>query len=157
LILTIDDEAAIRSSFLHFLSDLDYRVEQAVDGASGIRAIETCQPDLVLVDLRMPEVDGLDVLRWINRHRPQTPVLVVSGTGVIGDVIEALKLGAWDYLLKPVTDLEMLRLSIERALETARLRQQESSYQQRLECEVAERTQEIRAHELPARSGCCGH
>lgn len=143
LILTIDDESAIRDSFCHYLEDLNYQVLQACDGQQGILKMETAQPDLVLVDLRMPDSDGLDVLRWAKTQAPLTPIIVVSGTGVISDVIEALQLGAWDYLLKPVNDLEMLRLAIERALEKSYLRRQAANYQQRLQREVAQRTQEL--------------
>ncbi|MFT5721264.1 MAG: diguanylate cyclase (GGDEF)-like protein/PAS domain S-box-containing protein [Motiliproteus sp.] len=145
LILTIDDERVIRTSFSYFLEDLDYRVLQAADGEQGIAQIETAKPDLVLVDLRMPRNDGLDVLRWVKEQAPLLPVIVVSGTGVIGDVIEALTLGAWDYLLKPIQDLEMLRLAIERALEKAQLRRQAAGYQRRLEQEVAQRTLELQS------------
>ncbi|MFT6914917.1 MAG: diguanylate cyclase (GGDEF)-like protein/PAS domain S-box-containing protein [Motiliproteus sp.] len=145
LILTIDDEPVIRNSFSYYLEDLDYRVLQAENGEQGIAQIEEARPDLVLVDLRMPGIDGLDVLRWVNANTPLMPVIVVSGTGVIGDVIEALTLGAWDYLLKPVQDLEMMRLAIERVLEKVQLRQQGTGYQRRLEQEVAQRTLELQS------------
>ncbi|WP_210394721.1 EAL domain-containing protein [Motiliproteus sediminis] len=144
LIITIDDEESIRRSFCNYLEDYDYRVISAAEGHSGIEMIAQQRPDLVLVDLRMPRCDGLEVLAWIRQHRPEMPVIVVSGTGVVGDVIEALKLGAWDYLLKPVKDLEMLRLSVERALEKAVLQRQARDHQAELEREVARRTEALR-------------
>ena len=120
-ILTIEDEAAIRKSFVSFLEDYEYQTLEAEDGAEGIEVIKTARPDLVLADLRMPNVDGLQVLDYVGVHHPEIPVIVVSGTGNINDVIEALHLGAWDYILKPVEDLNILLFAVRRALEKVRL------------------------------------
>ncbi|MCP4658160.1 MAG: response regulator, partial [bacterium] len=117
LVLTIDDEKAVRESFRHFLEDYDYEVLEAENGRVGLEVFERERPDLVLVDLRMPEVDGLEVLRRVPESSPETPIVVVSGTGMIGDVVEALHRGAWDYLLKPIEDLSVLRHAVDRALE----------------------------------------
>ncbi|MDJ0783731.1 MAG: response regulator [Desulfosarcinaceae bacterium] len=148
LILTIDDEAGIRSSFRNYLEDFDYCVVEAENGRQGLELFHSANPDLVLVDLRMPEVDGLEVLEEVHRAKPETPIIVVSGTGVIADVVEALRKGAWDYLLKPIEDLSVLHHAVEKALERAKLLSENKAYQQRLEQLVDARTQQLRqAHE----------
>ena len=142
-ILTIDDEQAIRESFHLYLEDYGYRVLEAENGRVGIALFESQNPDLVLVDLRMPEVDGLQVLDYVVRNAPDTPIIVVSGTGVIGDVIQALHLGAWDYMLKPVQDLSVLLHAVKKNLERSRLSRENRAYQQHLEDQVRKRTAEL--------------
>jgi len=100
-------------------------------------------PDLVLTDLRMPEVDGLEVLRRAGELSPETPLIVVSGTGRIGDSIQALRLGAWDYILKPVEDMSIISIAVEKALERSRLLRENRTYQENLETLVHERTAEL--------------
>jgi signal transduction histidine kinase/CheY-like chemotaxis protein len=144
LILTIDDEANIRASFRNYLEDFDYCVVEAENGRQGLELFHNAKPDLVLVDLRMPEVDGLEVLEEVHREQPQTPIIVVSGTGVITDVVEALRKGAWDYLLKPIEDLSVLLHAVKQALERARLISENQAYQHRLEQLVEARTQQLK-------------
>lgn len=142
-ILTIDDEQAIRESFHLYLEDYGYRVLEAENGRVGIALFESHNPDLVLVDLRMPEVDGLQVLDYVVSNAPDTPIIVVSGTGVIGDVIRALHLGAWDYMLKPVQDLSVLLHAVKKNLERSRLTRENRVYQEHLEEQVRKRTEEL--------------
>ena len=123
-ILVIDDEAAIRQSLRDYLEDLDYQIVTAEDGRTGIELFENAKIDLVLVDLRMPEMDGLEVLAYLSRKSPDTPLIVVTGAGLIGDAIAALKRGAWDYLLKPIDNLSVLAHAVESGLEKARLQRQ---------------------------------
>lgn len=148
LLLIIDDEESIRTSFRNYLEDYDYRILEAENGQAGLFLFERHKPDLLLVDLRMPEMDGLEVLARVNRRSPDVPVLVVSGTGVIADVVQALRLGAWDYLLKPIEELSLLRIAVEKALEKRELLRQNRRYQTSLEEEVARKTERLRlAHE----------
>ncbi|WP_428609543.1 EAL domain-containing protein [Sedimenticola sp.] len=142
-ILTIDDERAIRESFHLYLEDYGYRVIEADNGRAGIALFDSINPDLVLVDLRMPEVDGLQVLEYVVNKSPDTPIIVVSGTGVIDDVIEALHLGAWDYMLKPVQDLSVLLHAVKKTLERSYLTKENRAYQQHLEEQVKKRTEEL--------------
>ena len=110
-ILTIDDERAVRESIVDFLEDLDYEVAEAENGAQGLEVFAAAKPDLVLVDLRMPVLSGLEVLAEIAADSPDTPVIVISGAGDISDVVEALRLGAvspmrygigaWSYPARP--------------------------------------------------------
>ncbi len=132
-VLTIDDDPAVRESIAAYLRDCDFRTIEADNGVAGIRLFQEARPDLVLVDLRMPEADGFEVLSAITRRAPQTPIIVVSGTGVIADAVEALRSGAWDYVLKPIEDMGVLLHSVQRCLERARLRRENEAYQRHLE------------------------
>jgi len=143
-ILTIEDEAAIRSSFVSFLEDCDFDMLEAENGKIGIELIDRELPDLILVDLRMPEVDGLTVLDYVSTNYPDIPVIAVSGTGNINDVIEALHYGAWDYILKPVEDLNILLYAVKRALEKVRLDRENREHRERLEEEVEIKTAQLK-------------
>jgi len=142
-ILVIDDEQAIRQSYTDFLEDMDYQVHSANNGRIGLEIFNKEKIDIVLVDLRMPEIDGLEVLSVITKKSPEIPLIVVSGTGVIGDAVEALREGAWDYLLKPIKDFSVLLHAVEMALEKARLKNENLEYQKHLEKMVADRTAEL--------------
>jgi len=143
-IITIDDETAVRRSLKAYLEDSGYEVLEAANGREGIELIESSSPDLVLCDLRMPEVDGLEVLHHVSREHPELPIIIVSGTGVIGDAIEAVRLGAWDYVLKPVEDMATLEHIVRMALERARLTKENRQYKEHLVEEVERQTSEIR-------------
>ena len=144
IVLTIDDEKPVRESFHCFLEDVGFKVLQANNGREGLKIFHESHIDLVLVDLRMPEIDGLEVLAIILSASPDTPVIVVSGTGVISDVVKALHLGAWDYLLKPILDMNVLKHAVEKSLDRSRLLRENREYQKQLELEVERRTQELR-------------
>jgi PAS domain S-box-containing protein len=139
-ILIIDDEKAVRKSLAAYLDDCGYRTLTAGNGREGMQIFEREQVDLVLVDLRMPEVDGLEVLARVRGASPRTPTIVVSGTGVIEDVVDALHQGAWDFVLKPIEDFSVLAHAVGSSLERARLLRENREYQQHLEYMVAERT-----------------
>ena len=123
-ILVIEDEVFIRESLCDYLEDRGFRVLGAENGRVGLEIFERESPDLVLTDLRMPEVDGLEVLRCAVALSPSTPLIVVSGTGNIADSVQALRLGAWDYVLKPINDLSIILHVVEKALERARLQRE---------------------------------
>ena len=132
-ILTIDDEDLVREIITAYLEDSGFDVIQAGDGQTGIELIGREQPDLVLCDLRMPGMDGLQVLATVTRDFPELPILVVSGLGGMSDAIQALKLGAWDYVTKPIEDMAVLEHAINHALERARLRRENREHREHLE------------------------
>jgi serine phosphatase RsbU (regulator of sigma subunit) len=132
-ILMIDDEQLVREILTAYLEDSGFEVIQAGDGATGIELIRREQPDLVLCDLRMPGMDGLQVLATVTHEFPELPILVVSGMGGMGDAIQALKLGAWDYVTKPIEDMAVLEHAIAHALERARLRRENREHREHLE------------------------
>ncbi len=142
-ILVIEDEEILRESMADFLEDQDFRVLMAENGRVGLELFERERPDLVLTDLRMPETDGLEVLRRAGELSPETPIIVVSGTGRISDSVQALRLGAWDYIVKPVEDVDIITLAVDKALEQARLRRENITHQENLESLVRERTLEL--------------
>jgi PAS domain S-box-containing protein len=143
-ILTIDDEASVRLSIMEYLEDYGFKAIGAENGRIGLEVFRREKPDLVLVDLRMPEVDGLEVLAAVIRKSPETPIIIVSGTGAIADVIEALRLGAWDYVLKPMQDMSILLHSVQKSLERARLMRENRRNREHLEEEISRRTKELK-------------
>lgn len=132
-ILTIDDERYVRESIVAYLEDSGFEMLEATNGREGINQFRKEKPDLVLCDLRMPEVDGMEVLEVITKESPDTPVIMISGAGLINDVLEALRLGAWDYLVKPITDLEVLEHTVVSVLRRAKLEQENKQYKDELE------------------------
>jgi len=143
LILTVDDESNVRISIKNYLEDLDHSVLEADNGETGLQIfIDEC-PDLVLVDLKMPGMDGLELLSRIIQHSPSTPVIVISGTGVLDDVVAALRNGAWNYLLKPILELDVLGHAINQSLEKAQLSNENDNYRSSLEKQIVMRTEEL--------------
>jgi putative two-component system response regulator len=142
-ILTVDDEEMIRETIASYLENRGFEVFQAKNGREGLEVFTAEKPDLLLVDLRMPEMDGLEVLARVTVESPETPAIVVSGTGILKDAVEAIKLGAWDYVIKPIQDMEVLGLAVDKALERARLIRENKAYQNNLEAMVRERTEEV--------------
>jgi len=132
-LLIIDDDDVVRASLAAYLDDSGFRVLQAPNGPLGIELFDAEHPDLVICDLRMPQMDGLELIRLISERQIDLPVIVVSGAGVMSDAVEALRLGAADYLIKPLEDLAMLEHSIRRALDRSRLRLENRRYREQLE------------------------
>lgn len=124
VVLAIDDDQAVRESLSNYLEDFGYTVVQGDDGQVGLELFRAHRPDIVLVDLRMPQLDGLQVLEQIRQESPLTPTIVVSGAADIQDAVAALRKGAWDYLLKPIQDMAILTQAIETCLQEARVRHQ---------------------------------
>lgn len=132
-ILLIDDDASVRRSISTFLSDSGFKIIEAANGSEGVLLFQNESPDLVLCDLRMPDMDGLDVIREVTLKSSVTPVIVISGYGEIGDAVQALRLGAADYLMKPIKDLEVLEYSVRRGLKQAALIAENDNYSKQLE------------------------
>jgi len=142
--LIIDDDHAVREMIAGYLEDSGYNVLEAANGADGMNLCRRETPDLVLCDLRMPGMDGLEVLATLTRDFPETPIVMVSGLGGISDVIKALKLGAWDYVTKPIEDMAVLEHAIEQALERARLLRENRMHQEHLESVNRQLSQSLR-------------
>jgi len=142
-ILCIEDDDAVRRSMVAYLEDRGFRTLEADNGMTGLEVFARQKPDLVLLDLRMPQMNGLDVLAKLTESSPDTPVIVVSGTGLVANAVEALHLGAWDYLLKPIEDLGILLHAVQAALERAALVRENRKYQEHLEEEIARRTAQL--------------
>jgi len=132
-LLVIDDEAMVRESMVADLEDSGYQVEAAASGMAGLAILEQQEIDLILCDLRMPQLDGLQILQQVKQSNQHIPFIVVSGAGVMDDVVQALRLGASDYLVKPIIDMVMLEHSVQRNLELVELERQNRQYRDHLE------------------------
>ena len=142
-ILMAEDDVIVRRSTAVYLQNRDYRVLEADNGRQALELFRAEHPDLVLSDLRLPEIDGMELLRIIVTESPDTPVVIVSGMGTLNDAIEAVRLGAWDYIAKPIQDMALLLHAVERALERSRLLRESRRYQETLEQKIREKTAEL--------------
>ena len=121
-LLLIDDEARVRASLKMVLEPL-YDITQASDGPEGLNVFRKEAPDLVLLDIVLPGTDGLAVLQTLRTERKSTPVIMLTGTKSVKTAVDAMKLGAADYLSKPF-DVDELRIVIDRALNSSELEQE---------------------------------
>ena len=119
-VLLIDDDESLRRVVEYNLHEDGHRVLTAVDGTSGWQTFQAEAVDLVLTDVRMPEMDGLELLTRIKTIQPDLPVIMLTAHGTINSAVEAMKLGAFDYLTKPF-NREQLKAAVRKALEVAAL------------------------------------
>ena len=122
-ILVIDDEKNIRDIFSLLLEEKGYSVLTAENGQEGLKKANSFSPDVILLDMNMPDYSGIEVLAKIKETKPATAVIIITAFGTIQNAVEATKLGAYDYLEKPVDNDELLLL-ISRALEVKKLRRE---------------------------------
>jgi two-component system response regulator HydG len=131
LILVVDDDPAHRLMLKNLLEDWGYRIEEAEDGDDAVAFIQRGPADLVLMDVRMPRMNGIEATQAIISYNPAVPVLIMTAYSSIPSAVEALKAGAYDYLTKPL-DFDALRLTIERALEHTHLRRENEELRSQL-------------------------
>ncbi len=123
-ILIVEDDVDNGRSLVEAISDMDCEAELAVNGQEGIEAFRTRSPDVVLTDLVMPDLDGIEVMQRIREmDGGQAPVIIMTAYGSVDSSVRAMKAGAYDYLQKPL-DIDELQSKLNRALEAARLRRQ---------------------------------
>ena len=115
-ILVIDDERAIRNVLKEILSNEGYKVDEAVDGEEGFNKFSANNYNLVLCDIKMPKMDGIEFLQKANALNPEVPIIVISGHGNIETAVDAVKKGAFDYISKP-PDLNRLLITIRNAMD----------------------------------------
>ncbi|MCF7763159.1 MAG: sigma-54 dependent transcriptional regulator [Verrucomicrobia bacterium] len=130
-IAVVDDEAAIRSLLKAMLTKENYDVTTFGDGESLFQGFETTQPDVILLDLKLPDADGLELLPSLKRQWPLTEVIILTGHASLDAAVSATKLGAYDFQRKPFEHKSLL-LSVERALDHKQLTEQASSLRQAL-------------------------
>lgn len=140
-ILVIDDEPEIRNTVRDILEDEGYEVETAQDGASGRKARQNRRPDLILLDIWMPDVDGITLLKeWSDEEDAASlPIIMMSGHGTVETAVEATRLGAYDFLEKPLS-LAKLLLTLNNALKASRLQQENQNLQQAQQVTLSEPT-----------------
>jgi DNA-binding NtrC family response regulator len=119
-ILVIDDEQAIRKALREILSFEGFTIDEAADGTEGLKKIKDGNYDCILCDIKMPKMDGLEVLNAAKEVKPDTPFIVISGHGTIETAVEAVKNGAYDYISKP-PDLNRLLITIRNAMDKGSL------------------------------------
>ncbi len=119
-ILIIDDEKAIRKTLSEILSYEGYKIEEASDGEEGLRKFRDKTFDVVLCDIKMPSLDGIEFLDKVREYNPDVPVIMISGHGTIETAVEAVKKGAYDYIAKP-PDLNRLLITIRNAMDKTNL------------------------------------
>ncbi|MBM4288596.1 MAG: sigma-54-dependent Fis family transcriptional regulator [Deltaproteobacteria bacterium] len=122
-ILVVDDASAVRENLSELLTEEGYEVDISADGTAALQLLQERAYDLVLTDLSMPGVDGMGVLSYLVNHFPETGCIIITGYGTIQNAVNAMRLGAYDYLCKPVESQELL-VVVARALEHQRLRQE---------------------------------
>jgi len=119
-ILIIDDEKAIRKTLSEILSFEGYKIDEASDGEEGLKKFRERNYDVVLCDIKMPKIDGIEFLQKAGESNPDIPVIMISGHGNIETAVEAVKTGAYDYISKP-PDLNRLLITIRNAMDKSNL------------------------------------
>lgn len=142
-LLTIDDDEALRKSIRVYFEDSGIQVFEAANGLAGLDVFRAQRPDIVLVDLSMPVMGGLEFVDRLHAEVPDHPVIVVSGTGSLHSAVDALNKGVWDFVIKPVLSLAALEHTVRRCVERARLMRENENYRLHLERLVEMRTEEL--------------
>lgn len=139
-ILLVDDEADIREVLEIALKDLGYEVRVAADGEQALQIFKTHSPSLVLTDIKMPSMDGIELLKRIKRENPECEVIMITGHGDMNLAIKSLKHKATDFITKPI-NVDALEISLKRAHEKIIIREKLKAYTRNLETLVREKTE----------------
>src|SRR6266581_4832859 len=143
-ILVVDDEEAIREVVSTMLESKGYHCTAVHNGRVAQDQVKKATPDLVLSDMIMPEMDGIKLLEWMRQYDPEVPVIMVTAIHDISTALEAIRRGAYDYILKPF-EKDQLFMGVGRALQHRRLIIENRNYQRGLEQMVEERTAQLTA------------
>src|SRR5262249_53617619 len=120
-ILIVDDERLVRWSLEQKLKQWGYNVSTAEDGATALARVQIDNPDLITLDVKLPDKTGIELLSDLRNRNVHVPVIMITGFGIVDDAVQSLRLGAYDFIEKPI-NFERLENSIRNALETRRLR-----------------------------------
>ena len=120
LVLVVDDESSVREVLSDIFADNGFNVKTAVNGQDALKKLDDLHPNVVFMDIRMPELGGIEALEIINKRGSQIPIILMTAYGSTETTIEAMKLGAFDYLMKPLNIKEVLRV-LEKAVEIKEL------------------------------------
>ncbi|MBN2715204.1 MAG: response regulator [Deltaproteobacteria bacterium] len=137
-ILLVEDDETIRSSAAMYLEDNEFEVHSAENGQQAIDMLAEIFPDVLVTDIRMPVMDGFEVIEKLGVSHPELPIIVMSGTGDLADVVKALRFGVWDFILKPIADMNILLHSINKSIEKAALIEENKKHRRNLEIANAE-------------------
>ncbi|SIN90490.1 GGDEF/EAL-containing response regulator [Halodesulfovibrio marinisediminis] len=142
-LLIIDDDTMLRRNISVYFEDSGFFVTQACNGTEGIELFSQNQPDIVIVDLLMPNTGGLAVVEHVKKVAPFVPVIVISGVNLVDEAVRALKNGAWEFISKPIVDHGVLDHAVKKCLERASLLLERRQYHSLLESRL-----ETHSHEL---------
>jgi signal transduction histidine kinase len=141
-ILIVDDEEGIRKVLGIALSDMGYEVLTAENGAAALRVFQAARPPIVLTDIKMPEMDGIELLRRLKQMHPETEVIMITGHGDMDLAIKSVKYEATDFVTKPIND-EVLEIALNRAQERIAMRRKLDQYTHNLEQLVRDKTRKL--------------
>ena len=141
-ILLVDDEEGIRKVLGILLADMGYQVHTAANGAEALRTFQKLNPSIVLTDIKMPEMDGIELLRKLKQIDPDTEVIMITGHGDMDLAIKSVKYEATDFVTKPIND-EILEIALKRAHERIAMRQKLNDYTHNLEQLVRDKTRKL--------------
>ncbi len=142
-VLALDDDPIVRRTMAAFLQDEGFSVIEADCGRAGLELFRQGGVDAILLDWRLPDMRAGEILSTICEQAPTTPVIIVSGTERVDDVVDALQRGAWDFLMKPLTDMTVLVAALRKCLSRARLLREEGLRRETLEQQVRKRTEAL--------------
>ncbi len=131
-VLIIDDEESVRNSLAGVMRDEGYHVVTAASGREGVELLEESQPSIALLDIAMPDMDGIETLRRLREIKPDMPVVMITGHGTIETAVRTTKMGAYDFIIKP-PELEHLTLVVKHGIEESRLREENETLRRRIE------------------------
>jgi two-component system NtrC family sensor kinase len=121
-VLVVEDEAANRDALVDYLEDEGFEPLAATDGVEALALLSARAVDVVITDLKMPRMPGLEFLEQVRARWPEVPCIIVSGQGTMSDLISAVRLGAYDFIEKPLVPLDRVAIALRRALDHGRLR-----------------------------------
>jgi PAS domain S-box-containing protein len=142
-ILFVDDDKSIREVLADYLEKKNYQVIQAENGFDALNLFVTEKPDLILVDIVMPEMTGLELTEKLLEMDADAVIIVISGTGCMMDPVKALKIGAWDFIFKPIEDFVLLDHAVSKAFEQAKMKKEKKEFEQLLKEQIRQRTDEL--------------
>lgn len=143
-VLVVDDEKAACETIAKFLDIVGFSTEQAHDGLEALEKCDQYLPEVVILDIKMPKLNGLETLKKIKVNHPDMQVIMVTAVEELDTAINCMQLGAYSYLSKPI-NLKNLQIQIDKALEYQKLVFADKEHQQKLEFKVKERTREVYA------------
>ena len=141
-ILIADDDTLVRVAIQKILNMFDHDVVAVESGRQVLDQVSD-DFDVIVLDINMPDMDGFETLKRLNQQKVDIPVLFLTGAGSMDYAVKAINLGAYDFLTKPIADIELFHVKVKQAAEKRRFLQQEKTYKKNLETEVLAKTQEL--------------